>query len=132
MLEYFAQLEPICFLLENVSVAGYSTLWEIQKLVELSINDISIICTFNETENEVEYTKELWQSLVTDWENNNILIDVMDEDQKAVEKANSYIVYPINELEDIYKDLCVTDSLHITLILSTINLRWRRLLSQMR
>ena len=106
MLEYFAQLEPICFLLENVSVAGYSTLWEIQKLMELSIKDISIICTFNETENEVEYTKELWQSLVTDWENNNILIDVMDEDQKPVEKANSYIIYPINELEDIYKDLC--------------------------
>ena len=30
----------------------------------------------------------------------------MDEDQKPVEKANSYIIYPINELEDIYKDLC--------------------------
>ena len=106
ILEFFSKIEPLCFVLENVSAAGYSTLLEIQKLMDMSIKEISIICTFNETDTEIEYTKELWSSIVSDWDNNDIILDIIDDDEQVIDHKNSNITYPINELDDIYVQMC--------------------------
>lgn len=106
ILEFFSKIEPLCFILENVSSAGYSTLLEIQKLMDLSIKDISIICTFNETDTEIEYTKELWTSIVSDWDNNNIILDIIDEEEQDLDNKKSYITYSINKLDNIYVQMC--------------------------
>lgn len=105
MLSYFSNIKPICIVLENLSVAGYSTLVVIKNLMKKKPNNISVICTYNEIENEVEYTKEVWDSIVEEWEARNQLLDILGEEDNTLTKSTGGFVYENDKLEEYYTNL---------------------------
>lgn len=105
MIGYLAKKSPICIVLENLSNAGYSTLILVKNLIENSCKGISLICTYNEIENEIEYTKDVWNDLVEYWEYNNMLLDIMGEEENNITMVSKGFIYSNDKLEEYYKIL---------------------------
>ena len=90
LLKYLSDFEPVCIMLDNLSMAGDSTLVALKKLMDESVPSIAIICSYNENETEVEHTKELWNSIVEYWEDCDLLFDVLGEENEENNKLMSF------------------------------------------
>lgn len=105
MLTYLAGIRPLCILLENVSVAGYSTLALLRQLIELRCENISIIGAHDENEAEVDSTKKIWESLVEYLETHDLMLDIMGEAKEVESAYHSRFKYSNHELEEYYTTL---------------------------
>ena len=105
MMTFLSKYEPLCIVFENVNNAAYSTLEVLRDLMERADDKISIICTYNENEAEVEYTKAVWTSMVELWESKDMLLDIMDEEISEVYRQKNQFCYSNNNIETYYVQL---------------------------
>ena len=105
MLTFLSKYEPLCMIFENINNAGYSTLEVLRALMETACERISIICTYNENEAEVDYTKEVWTSMVEFWESKDMLLDIMDEEISEANRQKNHFCYSNNDIETYYVQL---------------------------
>ena len=90
LLRCLSEYTPLCILLDNVNIAGYSTLVALKKMMENTTDSIAIICSYNENDTEIENTKEIWNSIVEYWEDSDLLLDVLGEEGDDSHKLNGF------------------------------------------
>lgn len=105
MLQFLSQYETLCLVFENINNAGYSTLELLKEMMKHPGERIAIICTYNENETEVEYTKNLWTSMVEDWESKDMLLDIMGEEIEQTDRKNKQFYYSGNDIETYFIQL---------------------------
>lgn len=102
MFLYLAEKKPICMLLENVSMASYSTLEVVYRIMKNKHPNIHLICSYNENDSEVEYTKEIWGQIVDYWDKKDILLDIIQSEDETAEANIIGFNFSSELLEDYY------------------------------
>lgn len=115
---YLAHKTEVCAILDNASVAGISTLVILQKLFELSDDSIAIICSYNENDTDIDGTKEIWNSIVESWEDNDLLLDVLGEDVMEYHRNRGFRCFSdllrkdLNVINNLFHFMCFSQAEH--------------------
>ena len=106
-----------CIIMDNINVAGYSTLNALKKLMENISQTMTLICFYNENDIEIESTGELWKSIVEYWEENDILLDVLGDENEEIRNngfrcSSALIDDDYKKLMNLYHFMCLSEVEH--------------------
>lgn len=105
MLTFLSKYEPLCMIFENISNAGYSTLEVLRALMETACDRIFIVCTYNDSDAEIDYTKAIWTSIVEYWESQDMLLELLGDEAGEKCRHKSQFCFSNCDIDTYYEQL---------------------------